>query len=65
MPYSTCCNAFTTREEYGICPDCKDHCTFEDDCPNCEGSGEIETDDTELPAMCVECNGTGRIELEN
>lgn len=30
MPYSTCCGAFTNMEEYGICPDCLEHCDFED-----------------------------------
>jgi hypothetical protein len=30
MPYSTCCNAHTTMPEMGICPDCLDHCDWED-----------------------------------
>lgn len=28
MPYSDCCGAYTNMEEYGICPDCKEHCEF-------------------------------------
>ena len=36
MPYSNCCGAFTNMEELGICPDCKDHCEFEEEC-DCDG----------------------------
>jgi hypothetical protein len=31
MPYSTCCGAHTTMPEYDICPDCREHCDWEDD----------------------------------
>ena len=31
MPYSTCCGAHTNFDEIGICPDCLEHCDFEDD----------------------------------
>lgn len=31
MPYSTCCGRHTTMPEYGICPDCKENCDWEDD----------------------------------
>lgn len=31
MPYSTCCGAHTTMPEMGICPDCLDHCDWEDE----------------------------------
>ena len=31
MPYSTCCGAHTTMPEIGICPDCLDHCDWEDE----------------------------------
>ena len=31
MPYSTCCGAHTTMEEIDICPDCLEHCDWEDD----------------------------------
>jgi hypothetical protein len=33
MKVSTCCGAEATDPlmlDYGICPDCKDHCEFED-----------------------------------
>jgi hypothetical protein len=30
MKLSTCCGAETEYEEYGICPECQDHCDFED-----------------------------------
>ena len=38
MSYSTCCGAHTTMPEMGICPDCLEHCDWEDD------MDEIETD---------------------
>ena len=31
MAISTCCGAQTTMPEYGICPDCREHCDWEDD----------------------------------
>lgn len=31
MPYSTCCGAETDMTEIDICPDCLEHCDFEDD----------------------------------
>ena len=31
MPYSTCCGAHTTFDEIGICPDCLEHCDWEDE----------------------------------
>ncbi len=31
MPYSTCCGAHTTMDEIGICPDCLEHCDWEED----------------------------------
>ena len=31
MPYSTCCGAHTTMTELDICPDCFEHCDWEDD----------------------------------
>lgn len=30
MPYSDCCGAYTDMEEMGICPECLEHCGFED-----------------------------------
>ena len=31
MPYSTCCGAHTTMEEIDICPECLEHCDWEED----------------------------------
>lgn len=31
MPYSTCCGAHTNFEEIDICPDCLEHCDWEED----------------------------------
>ena len=31
MGYSTCCGAETDMEEVGICPECMEHCDFEED----------------------------------
>ena len=31
MPFSTCCGAETDMEEVGICPECLEHCEFEED----------------------------------
>ena len=31
MPFSTCCGAETDMTEIGICPDCLEHCDFEED----------------------------------
>lgn len=31
MPYSTCCGAHTNFDEIDICPDCLEHCDWEDE----------------------------------
>jgi len=31
MPFSTCCGAETDMTEMGICPDCLEHCDWEDE----------------------------------
>lgn len=31
MAYSTCCGAETDMTEIGICPDCLEHCDWEDE----------------------------------
>jgi hypothetical protein len=31
MSYSTCCGAHTTMPEIDICPDCLEHCDWEDE----------------------------------
>ena len=28
---SDCCGAYTNMEEYGLCPDCLEHCEFENE----------------------------------
>ena len=30
MPYSTCCGAESSMPEIDICPECLEHCDFED-----------------------------------
>lgn len=39
MPYSTCCGAYSTMPEIDICPECRDHCDWED-----EDEDEVEED---------------------
>lgn len=39
MPYSTCCGAYTDMDEIGICPDCLEHCDWEE-----EEEEELEQD---------------------
>ena len=39
MPYSTCCGAHTDFDEIGICPDCLEHCDWED-----EDEEDVEAD---------------------
>ncbi len=31
MPYSTCCGAYTDMWEIDICPECLEHCDFEEE----------------------------------
>lgn len=31
MPFSTCCGAHTNYPEIDICPECLDHCDWEDE----------------------------------
>ena len=31
MPYSTCCGAHTNFTEIDICPDCLEHCDWDED----------------------------------
>ena len=39
MPYSTCCGAHTNFPEIDLCPDCLEHCDWEE-----EDEGELEDD---------------------
>ena len=31
MAYSTCCGAYSTMPEVDICPECREHCDWEDE----------------------------------
>jgi len=44
MPYSTCCGAHTNFEEIDICPDCLEHCDWEDDEEEETSQEELEQD---------------------
>ena len=46
MGYSTCCGAETDMEEIGICPECMEHCDFEE-----EDEEEIAKDQKEQNEM--------------
>lgn len=46
MGYSTCCGAETDMEEIGICPECLEHCDFEE-----EDEEEIAKDQKEQNEM--------------
>jgi hypothetical protein len=59
MPYSNCCGAFTDMEEYGICPDCKEHCDFFND----EDEDEEDEIIDEPEEILVECEWC-KIELD-
>ncbi len=39
MPYSTCCGAYTDMWEIDLCPDCLEHCDWEE-----EDEEEVEQD---------------------
>ena len=41
MPFSTCCGAETDMTEMGICPECLEHCDWEDED---ELEADIETE---------------------
>lgn len=47
LALTDCCgaNALTSEdwstEDYGICPDCKEHCTYGVICEECSGTGVI------------------------
>ena len=43
MGYSTCCGAETDMEEIGICPECLEHCDFEEE-EDEEEEEELEQD---------------------
>jgi hypothetical protein len=44
MPYSTCCGAYTDMDEIDICPECLEHCDFEDEEEEETPQDELEQD---------------------
>lgn len=71
MKVSNCCNASNIDfEDYGICPECREHCEFieEDTCEFCEGTGEVYRNipgnegepEYDIEGECPECKGTGK-----
>jgi hypothetical protein len=44
MPYSTCCGAETDMTEIDICPDCLEHCDWEDEEDEETSQEELEQD---------------------
>jgi len=44
---SSCCgaeprgNGDCDSSDFGICPDCKDHCEYGAECEECDGKGQI------------------------
>jgi hypothetical protein len=44
MPYSTCCGAETDMPEIDICPDCLEHCDWEDEEEEETSQEELEQD---------------------
>lgn len=45
MPYSTCCGAETDMTEIDICPECLEHCDFEDEDEEEKAKDEQEQND--------------------
>jgi hypothetical protein len=44
MGYSTCCGAETDMEEIGICPECLEHCDFEEEEEPTEEEKQLDAD---------------------
>jgi hypothetical protein len=44
MPYSTCCGAETDMTEIDICPDCLEHCDWENEEDEETSQDELEQD---------------------
>ena len=55
MPISTCCGAETDMDEIGICPECLEHCDWEDEDEDEEPTDE-ELDEEELQELIEERN---------
>ena len=44
MPISTCCGAETDMEEIGICPECLEHCDWEEEEEPTEEEKQLDAD---------------------
>lgn len=44
----SCCTGEVIRDDYQMCPECHEH-LGEDTCPDCEGSGKVEEDQSLTP----------------
>lgn len=69
MKVSDCCgapaysNGDSSTEDFGICPDCREHCEYisDDECEECNGSGQLERniDGADVMTVCFYCDGSG------
>jgi hypothetical protein len=53
MGYSTCCGAETDMEEIGICPECMEHCDFEDEEEDEEEIAKDQKEQNELEEIML------------
>ena len=56
MPYSTCCGAHTNFTEMDICPDCLEHCDFEDDDEEEEEVAQDEQTENQIDQAKIDSN---------
>ena len=56
MPYSTCCGAHTNFTEMDICPDCLEHCDFEDDDDEEEEVSQDEQTENQIDQIKIDQN---------
>jgi len=56
MPYSTCCGAHTNFTEMDICPDCLEHCDFEDDDEEEEEVAQDEQTENQIDQIKIDQN---------
>jgi hypothetical protein len=56
MPYSTCCGAHTNFTEMDICPDCLEHCDFEDDDDDEEEVAQDEQTENQIDQTKIDQN---------
>jgi hypothetical protein len=53
MAISTCCGAETDMEEIGICPECMEHCDFEDEEEDEEEIAKDQKEQNELEEIML------------